>query len=687
MGDTSLLGRIWYLPEPAKHAGYQIRLLGYASASLNYTLSKVYLEAFLAGVFKGFQHQIRFPAWLLPVGFTDCANKRNEKRRCRPGNCVFQLIVAHLVDYPTFTEEKMSKNLFRLLVLLTVFSTLLAACGPAATATSAEPETTEATEAPATAPAATEVPAADPYGKYEEPVVLTTVRSFETNEKLPEGDTPENNQYTRYVKDMLNIDVQYLWTSATADYDQKVNLSIASNDLPDAMVVNLTQLTQLVASDQIADLTEMYNAYASPTVKQMMDSSQGIALKAITFDGKIMAIPALTVPDDGYQLMWIRKDWLDKLGLPVPKTMDEIEKIAEAFVKQDPGGNGPGNTIGILGPQNGGALYANFLQPTNGNFTFDPVFGSFHAYPGFWVKDANGNVAYGSILPETKTALAKLADLYKKGLIDPEMGVRKDSSAPIAAGTVGIYFGEWWNGYWPLPDAIKNNSEANWQAYAVPLDDQGVWNPHQGTPATSFVVVRKGYEHPEAAMKIVNLFNRDESKFDLTKGSLANEVLRIPQAMYDEGEVTYQALLDVLAGKSKAEDYKDPKYTPYKLLADDVTKIKLVKGEPIDNMDIQYWTPEADFSAWSRMYSILVGDGAIYNPIGGAENVNVVFSETYASTPTMIDKWANLKKLEDETFLKIVLGTAPIDSFDQFVDDWKAQGGDEIAAEVQAAAK
>src|SRR5688572_69976 len=582
---------------------------------------------------------------------------------------------------------------FRILNIIILLSLLLAGCGaPAATATSAEPVTTEPAEAPATsAPAtgapATEAPAADPFGKYEEPIVLTTVRSFETNEQLPEGDTPENNQYTRAVKEMLNIDVQYLWTAATADYDSKVNLSIASNDLPDAMVVNLTQLTQLVESDQIEDLTETYNNYVSPTVKQMMDSSGGIALDAVTFDGKIMAIPALTVPDDGYQLMWIRKDWLDKLGLPVPKTVDEIEATAQAFIDEDPGELGAGNTIGILGPQNGGVLYADFLQPTNGNFAFDPIFFSYHAYPGFWVKDADGNVVYGSILPETKEALAKLADWYQKGLIDPEMGVRQAASDPIANGTVGIYFGEWWNGYWPLPDAIANNPEANWQAYAVPLDEDGMWNPPQGTPATSFVVVRKGYEHPDAAMKIVDLFVRDESKFDLTKGSLSNAVLRIPQAMYDEGKVTHEALMAVLKGEAQPEDFQDPKYAPYKLLADDVTKVKSVKLEPVDNMDIQYWDPQADFSAWSRMYSILVGDGAIYNPIGGADKVNVVFSETYASTPTMIDKWANLKKMEDETFLKIVLGTAPIDAWDQFVADWKAQGGDEITAEVQAAAK
>ncbi len=574
-----------------------------------------------------------------------------------------------------------------------LLSMLLTACGSptAAPPVDSGAAPTDAAATPADAGAApTDAPtveAVDPYGKYESPIVLTSVRSFETNEKLPDGDTPENNQYTRYVKDNLNIDVQYLWTSSTADYTQKVNLTIGTDDLPDAMVVNLTQLTQMVNAGQLADLTDVYNTYASPSVRQMMDSSKGIALDVVTFDGKIMAIPALTVPDDGYQLMWIRKDWLDKLGLPIPLTVDDIEKTAQAFMEKDPGGNGAGQTMGILGPQSGGLLYTDFLNPTNGMFALDPIFSAYHAYPGYWVTGADGKVAYGATQPETKAALARLADLYKKGLLDPELSIRKESSVPLANGTVGIYFGEWWNGYWPMPDAWKNNPDANWQAYAVPLDSDGMWTPHQGIPATSFVVVRKGYEHPEAAMKIVNLFNRDESKFDLTKGSLANEVLRIPQAMYDEGQVTYQALMDVLNGKASPEDFKTPEYAAYKLLADDVAKVALVKGAPFDNMDMQYWTPEGDTSAMSRMYSILVGDGAIYNPIGGKDKVNLFFSATYASTPTMIDKWANLKKMEDEIFLKIITGALPIDAFDKFVTDWKAQGGDEITAEVQALVK
>src|SRR6187455_208234 len=98
----------------------------------------------------------------------------------------------------------------------------------------------------------------------------------------------------------------------------------------------------MVKAAQLAAMTDTYNNYASPAVKQMTESSKVIALDAVTFDGKILAIPALTVPDDGYQLMWIRQDWLDKLGLEVPKTVDEIEAVAAAFVKENPGGTAEG---------------------------------------------------------------------------------------------------------------------------------------------------------------------------------------------------------------------------------------------------------------------------------------------------------------------------------------------------------
>jgi putative aldouronate transport system substrate-binding protein len=61
-----------------------------------------------------------------------------------------------------------------------------------------------------------------------------------------------------------------------------------------------------------------------------------------------------------------------------------------------------------------------------------------------------------------------------------------------------------------------------------------------------------------------------------------------------------------------------------------------------------------------------------------------VYSITYGQTETMQRRWANLKKIEDEAFLKIILGLEPLSAFDDFVAQWKREGGDQITNEVTA---
>ena len=64
--------------------------------------------------------------------------------------------------------------------------------------------------------------------------------------------------------------------------------------------------------------------------------------------------------------------------------------------------------------------------------------------------------------------------------------------------------------------------------------------------------------------------------------------------------------------------------------------------------------------------------------------LDMVLANSYdGRTKTMDSKWANLKKLEEETFAKIITGKVGIDAFDSFVEEWKASGGDEITKEVQ----
>ena len=56
----------------------------------------------------------------------------------------------------------------------------------------------------------------------------------------------------------------------------------------------------------------------------------------------------------------------------------------------------------------------------------------------------------------------------------------------------------------------------------------------------------------------------------------------------------------------------------------------------------------------------------------------------WGTTETMGDVWTNLETLENETFVKIVMGGAPIEQFDEFVKQWHQQGGQTVTDEVAA---
>lgn len=381
------------------------------------------------------------------------------------------------------------------------------------------------------------------FGRYKEPITVSIVQQVNATDVIPEGQTATDNQYTRYVKDTMNVDVEVKWQAAAGDdFTQKVNLAIASNDLPDVMVVREAQFRELVKADLIEDLTPYYDVYASDTIKEIHNKTDGMAMDAVTYDGKIMALPGVQVEMDGYNLMWIRQDWLDELNLEAPKTVEDLEKVALAFVENKMGGD---QTVGIVGPTANNILYHNFLESINGSCTVDAIFHAYKAYPGFWIEK-DGKAVYGSITEETKQGLAKLRDMYASGALDPELGTRKDSGEVWKSGKGGIFFGPWWMGYGGIKDAVKNDLEASWVAYALPLSEDGSWNPRMGTSTQEFTVVRKGYEHPELAFLLANYLVRDAGKMDTTALGPSYYPARSVLAALDESTFSVEVLRKAL---------------------------------------------------------------------------------------------------------------------------------------------
>ena len=512
---------------------------------------------------------------------------------------------------------------------------------------------------------------------YDEPVTVRIGQTVDPSASLPEGQTVEDNYFTRLIKEYLNIDISMLWVVAEADRDQKINMTIASNDLPDAMVVNAAQFMAMCKADQLEDLTGVFDEYISERARGLYEKNDGAALKAATYNGKLLAIPSVTTSGDGYHTMWIRKDWLDQLGLPVPKTVDEVEATAKAFVDAKLGGEG---TIGLIGPASGGNLYATFLNSTNNIYGLDPLFSAMNAFPGYWIKDETGHAVYGSITKETRDALERIAAMYKSGAIDPELGVRKESAEAVISGKAGIFFGTWWMSWSPLMDAIRMDPKANWQCYAVPLCEDGKWRPHLGSPTNAYLVVRKGFEHPETVVKLTNFALAGvEGKDMFAELAPSFYPVRIVLSQPDECQFNGKFMRDYLAGKVTMDDFD---HVQYAVLYDALPHVYETKLEPYDKYDIEYWNFDSD--AWGRAYATLVGCLPI---VDAEEYTESVYSILYSQTETMTKRWTNLKRLEDETFLKIVVGEAPIESFDEFVETWKAEGGDKITAEVDEIAQ
>lgn len=515
--------------------------------------------------------------------------------------------------------------------------------------------------------------AVSPLGKYEDPVTVEIVQSINPTITMPEGDSATDNYYTRFIKDNMNIDISVKWSASSSDYNEKLNLAIAANDIPDILVVNEQQFRKLAQSDMLEDLTDYYDTYACDIIKQNIDSTDGKALENATYDGKLLALPSVQVEADGYVLMWIRQDWLDELGLEAPTTIEELETVAKAFVDNKMGGE---NTIGIVGPTINGAVYNTFLSTNNLN-NLDGIFQAYQAYPGYWVQDEEGKAVYGSTTEQTKEALAELNKMYEDGILDQELGVRKDADEAWKSGKVGILFSPWWHGY-NVKDGIANEPDMEWKAYAAPLAADGQWYAKLAGVGGSYCVVRKGYEHPEAAFLLNNYLRVNEGTFQSeTDLDLSYYPGRVVIAPLDENTYSVQAL----NAKMKGEEV--PEFDPlnYKLLQADLAALPDCLEAPYDDMSIEKWN--TDNTNFGRLYSLLMGSSAVEK--ASTEGiVNKVYSITYTQTETMERKWTNLKKKEDETFLKIIIGEEPIEAFDTFVEEWNAEGGAEITEEVQA---
>ena len=461
---------------------------------------------------------------------------------------------------------------------------------------------------------------------------------------------------------------QDIFEAADNQYDDNVSMVIAQKDLPDVMIVqDMDELQYLVENDMIEDLTDSYNNCMSETIKNIYKSYGSSIMDVVTFDDRIMAIPETNI-SDGPNLIWLRKDWMDKLGLEAPRTLSDAEEIIRQFIEKDPGNNGEGNTVGLVADTSlcGGCGYSS-------EYTLDIVFAAYGAFPKQWIKDEDGNVVYGSVQPEAKKALEHIHEMYEEGILDQNFLMRTSSNIIelIVNGQCGSFFGPWWAPNNPLMDAVADDPTAKWEPYLLATEENGSTSYHTQVPYGNFVVVKKGYEHPEIVCKIISVLF-DYVRYEDKDNQAIKDYYKLnvdptarPLAMnvdYNNAlQICYGELSHVFSGVRQPDDLNLLEQSYYEACD------SYLKNE--DNASSEDWAAYT-----SRITACKILNDA---------RTNKVESLYFGETETMVSDWWYLENLESDTYLKIVTGEADLDEFDSFVDNWYKTGGTTITKEVR----
>lgn len=511
----------------------------------------------------------------------------------------------------------------------------------------------------------------DSSGKYSPTLTITAAKQSDENAgKYDSGDDVNKNPMIKLGEDKLGIKIDTTLLGGDAgNYNQKLRLALTgSEQLPDVVPVYDTQLiADLIESKQVKAIDEDIEKYMPARLKEIYDKYPE-TFYPVTKDGKTYGFANSPVLDDP-QVLIIRQDWLDKLNLKAPTTMEEFEAVCKAFTEQDPDGNGKKDTYGFT--YAGDGLY-------NTGWVADPVMlfsaNSGEMYPGTWQKDESGKLQYGSTNEGNKKTLEKMADWHKKGYLFQEAAATGawDAMTQFTEGKAGMFMGRPW-AIGSVADVEKNIEGAKIVGYPTIRQDNGEPTYQNSAVNDGWFMFNKDFNNMEAFFDYYNWL------YDVAFGTGDFKYGYVPE--YDYEEVDGKVVFD-------AAKFKDPKDSSAIFVP---SKSIITKNRPYVDRQKQYFdvaegkTPEtgdelraeemketnpAQFDAYVISYK--EKDSAIPNLFNGEP------------TSTMKKSWEQLQTLEKQTYTNIIYGKADISAFDDFVKQWKDGGGDKITEEVNA---
>lgn len=474
------------------------------------------------------------------------------------------------------------------------------------------------------------------------------------------GHAQSMNEVTLYkeLERITGTKVDFKHPSGEGDQiTEQLNLMIASQNLPDIVETNWLNISRgpenAIKEGTILRLNELIEQHA-PNFRKYLDENPEIEKLIKTDEGSIYGFPFIR----GHESLMvfhgpiIRRDWLEKVGMDIPTTIDEWETVLTAFKEQDPNGNGQADEIPFYIKYDGNVKDSGINQ----------LIGTFGIAAQFYQVD--GEVRYGEIQPEFKEFLTVLNRWYEKGLLDPDFaatdGALRDAKVTgdklgafywYAGSGIGRYMGLMEKDYpeavlWPAPypslekggKAVLGQRDSAYSGGYTAAITGKARNPEQ-------IVKWLDFAYSEEGHMLFN-FGKEGVSYELVDGypKYTDDIMKNPNGLN-----VSQAMSMHFRAAYGGPFVQDKRYIEQYMELDSQKEAIQVWSEPENKIQMPKVTMTAD------------------------EN------KQFASIMT------DLNTYSDEMVTKFIMGVEPLANFDQYVQTLKSMGIEE-AIKIQQAA-
>lgn len=439
---------------------------------------------------------------------------------------------------------------------------------------------------------------------------------------------PPSGDVEAKLEEHTGVDIEMNWIP-DASRDERINAALASGTLAD--IVSLTQISnatvrQALASGMFWDVEPYLKDY--PNLANISEER----LDSARINGKLYGVP-VQKPIARYGFL-VRKDWLENLGLEVPKTMDDLKEVAKAFTENDPDGNGVDDTVGFVDRQES---YAVAFRSMAVNFGAGNIF-----------AEEDGKIIPSFMQPEFKEAMEWYRDIYKNGWMNSDFAVmpKNDQKDYLVQGRGGITVSGLFDAR-NYVNAAAGTEEENMEwlllndITAGDLPVRALSDTNGGVGG--WLAIPKDYVKTEGDLRVVLQFIND--------------------------------LIDEEAYTLMTEGIEDVHY-------------EITDDGAINRIDSDKWTQEVQPYAGSRPSEIthkLKSTDPLLNEstekIAQNEEFAVINPAQPLESPTFTSQWSTLVTGIEDAYYQYIMGEIEMDGFDAAIETFLQNGGQQIIDE------